>query len=208
VSPSVRTIYKNCHKYYALPDHTSYSIRISNNNDTRCDAEINIDEEFVGSWRLNSYSSATIRRPADIDRQFVFVNDTSFDAMSSNHGSYKNGLISVTFKPENYYYNTFQNRSMNCNECSMMSAVTDKGFDSGVTVLGSSSGQHFSEASPIYDYGRGVTINIRLIIDKQIHHHEPYMSLSDYSRISNDVPPPFHHDFSPFHHYFLDFHEW
>jgi hypothetical protein len=212
LASNIRFIKKSEFNYYALPDHSDYSIRIENNKNVRCDVEITIDNESVGQWRLRPYSSAIIRRPAEIDRKFVFVSDTSHDAflLGAIHGDSRNGLITVTFKPERVYRpccfcehhvtdwmyepigafsSTLRNASNGIrgnlfDECQM------KSMDSGVTILGGSSGQSFSTASPIYDYDslNETKIHVRLVVNKNSSNSE-YMSLHDYSTHSTRIPP-------------------
>src|SRR5437588_410462 len=92
---------KGEHNYYAVPHLSEYKIKLSNNRPTRCDAEISIDGDLVGTWRVESFDSITIERPANLNRRFIFVQERSNIAEQVGIRSSKdNGLITVIFKPE------------------------------------------------------------------------------------------------------------
>lgn len=98
------------YNYVSLPNYSLYKIQLTNNRDTRCDAEVKIDGVSVGTWRVPSFDSIIIERPANINRRFVFFRQDSYVAKKAGieKKSPYNGLISVTFKPElkmNYPYN-------------------------------------------------------------------------------------------------------
>lgn len=98
----VNLMWKNGNRYFALRDQQPYEVRLRNDRCTRCDVELSIDGESVGIWRILPYSHIQLRRPANLDRQFVFVRESSKIAQSTGivPGDAKNGLISARFIPE------------------------------------------------------------------------------------------------------------
>lgn len=98
------------YNYVSLPNYSLYKIKLTNNRNTRCDAEVKIDGVSVGTWRIPSFDSILIERPANINRRFVFFRQDSHVAKKAGieKNSPFNGVISVTFKPElqmNYPHN-------------------------------------------------------------------------------------------------------
>lgn len=88
--------------YISLPNGSHYKIRLSNRHDYRCNAEVSIDGESIGTFRLYSYQNLTLERPADIDKKFTFYRETSRTAQRAGvvEGKEENGLIRVQFIPE------------------------------------------------------------------------------------------------------------
>ena len=54
-----------------LPDRSQYKLKLTNGHETNCDAEIFIDGETIGKWRITPYSTITIERPANINRKLI-----------------------------------------------------------------------------------------------------------------------------------------
>ena len=92
--------------YFLMRHGSAYKLKLYNDRGTKCDAEVWIDGEKVGIWRIEAYSSTTIERPAAINRKFVFLRENSSSARSAGiaSGSSDNGLIKVIFKPANTDY--------------------------------------------------------------------------------------------------------
>ncbi|QKF93700.1 hypothetical protein QKU48_gp0242 [Fadolivirus algeromassiliense] len=101
--PVEKIIYHDTN-YYALPNNTEYMIRLTNNRDVKTDATIWIDNERVGTWRVNPYSRITVERPGNMNRKFTLVRETSYQAKQAGVevGLQVNGLIKVEFKPEKF----------------------------------------------------------------------------------------------------------
>lgn len=153
--------------YYIIMKHKQeYKIMLSNNNSTRADADVWIDNQNIGSWRLNPYSSITIERPVEFNRKFIFLQEGTTIADRSgivNHSN-DNGLIKVLFKPEleprlDYYSYT--------NSMSESQTRTTSSYSHGATALGNQSNQQYTNATPIYNYEKNkfATITARMIID-------------------------------------------
>jgi hypothetical protein len=92
---------KGEHNYYAVPHLSEYKIKLSNNRPMRCDAEVSIDVDPGGTWRIESFDSIVIERPANLNRKFIFVEEKSNVAQEVGiQSSRDNGLIAVVFSPE------------------------------------------------------------------------------------------------------------
>lgn len=103
IADDVHHIVKNGHNYYAMAHLSEYKIELTNNHPTRCNANVSVDGESIGTWRVESNSKIIIGRPANLNRVLVFVEDKSGLAKkagidSSNYNS--NGVVSVKFTPE------------------------------------------------------------------------------------------------------------
>lgn len=99
---SVRKENINGANYFVVPHGSEYKIKLSNDRSTKSDADVWVDGEKIGTWRINSFGSITIERPADVGRKFVFFKEGSSSAHSAGivSGRTDNGLIKVVFRPE------------------------------------------------------------------------------------------------------------
>jgi len=195
--------------YFLLPHRSQYKLRLSNDRSTNCDAEVWIDGEKVGVWRIKPFGRITIERPAKIDRKFVFVSENSSDGHSAGiiSGRSTNGIVKVVFKPERerelvyidgdaYITNSnirpcsFSNKefSHNLNYMSQGQTMANYSFSPdksnmshGATTLGNQSDQWFDSVSPIYDVDTSniTTIIIRLMVDNDHYIDRPLVSLHD-----------------------------
>src|SRR5690348_10484827 len=88
--------------YIPLDNGSNYKIRLSNKHEYRCDAEVTIDGEDIGTFRLKPYQTSTIERPGDVAKKFTFYRETSGVAQRAGvtEGKEENGLIQVRFIPE------------------------------------------------------------------------------------------------------------
>lgn len=108
------TILKNPGTYIALLHNQEYSIKLNNNYTTRCDAEIRIDGDSVGKWRIPANSSITIDRPVSEARKFTFYKLGSSEgnmAGIQKGNAVANGLIEVSFYPEKEILRTYAFRT-------------------------------------------------------------------------------------------------
>lgn len=89
--------------YVVMPgDDCQYSLRLTNNGSTRCDAVVSLDNDRVGVFRLHAYGNITIEHPTYSSKKFTFYRGGSSKSYSAGYqsNSPKNGLVKVTFKPE------------------------------------------------------------------------------------------------------------
>lgn len=97
----VKKILRQGATYFSMPDLTEYKLLLSNDNMTRCDVTVYIDDRDIGTWRLNPHSSISVERPANISKKFVLIKEGTNIAYQSGIGTYDtNGLVKAVFKPE------------------------------------------------------------------------------------------------------------
>lgn len=183
---SAKKIVISGESYFAIPHRSEYRIRLSNTNGSRCDATVWIDDINVGVWRINSYDSIILERPADESRKFVFLRENSDEAYETNiRKRSNNGLIKVVFKPEQriicyehaspkIYYNQ---------------SATLSSYSAGATVLGDRSDQRFDSVKALdsIDEDNVTTIYARLVVDNNRENKFGYVSLNKDVR-STKVP--------------------
>lgn len=176
--------------YYIMMNHNQeYKIMLTNDNNTRADADVWIDNQMIGSWRLNPHSSITIERPAEFNRKFLFLQEGTTIANRSGivNQSNNNGLIKVLFKPElitrqplfnmrspapasasdsdNQMYRTRSGSGSGAatnDTYSLSNARTTAlpSYSHGATALGNQSNQRYTNATPIYNYDRNNFVTI------------------------------------------------
>jgi hypothetical protein len=136
--------------YVHLAHATQYTIRLQNDSlEDRCDAEVYIDGQLVGIWRVDYKSTATLERPVHDTGRFTFYEVGTPEASKAGirDGS-ATGLIRVLFKPE-------KRRDL------ILSAAAPY---AGGTGLSGHSDQKFTSVAKLdYDETRFVTINLRLV---------------------------------------------
>lgn len=155
--------------YVVLPNDTAYAIRLINRHNVRTDAYVWVDGNSIGGFVLNPSSSETIRRPGQIDKQFVFFSEWSPESREAgvSPGNPDNGLIQVMFKPQKPIRYTripssrvvlSPQRMRPASSAqmalpnigahrAMMPARTP--YESGATLLGGTSYQEFNEVPPL-----------------------------------------------------------
>ena len=87
--------------YVSLTHGTRYTLELGNNDKWRCDAEVSIDGQKVGTWRVEKESSVRLERPVHDTGCFTFYQHGTKEAAQAgivNNDSM--GVISVVFKPE------------------------------------------------------------------------------------------------------------
>jgi hypothetical protein len=187
--------------YFLLSHGDNYKLKLFNHRSTKCDADVSIDGEHIGTWRINPHDHITIERPTSINRKFVFLRENSGSARRAGIKSGKglNGLVEVKFTPETDKYfhpcdhceemspfNDLSNsRSLSANMSSanmssnmsfanMSSCFKQLNYSShGATALGKRSHQDFYEVSSLHniDYHNITTILVRLLIDEDNNHY-------------------------------------
>jgi hypothetical protein len=137
---------------YVYMNHgTQYTILLQNESNRRCDAEVYLDDQQVGIWRIDRNSTARIERPVHENGRFTFYQVGTPEALkagiSNNSGT---GLIRVLFKPEQVYWRP--------------EAVAARACMPGGTGLSGHSDQEFTSVAAL-DYAQEdfVTIYLRLV---------------------------------------------
>lgn len=205
-----RVFYSDGYKYVALAPGAEYQITLRNNHNTRCDAEVTIDDQVVGMWRIRPYSSITIERPEGENRRFTFVAETSRIARQTGAqvGAEANGIIQVVFKPAKQTIYPIVARAVPTATLEaraaptaapapvMAASLAAPRYQSGVTVLGRESEQQFSDTRALrwdeIDHRLVTTVTLRLVVDTGRLDYVPLSSvrLNRPPRIDDARPRP------------------
>ena len=136
--------------YVLLGHGQRYSLRIANEESMRCDVELHIDGNHVGTFRLDGKSSAVIERPVEDNGYFTFYELATDEAKRSGLTRHEaTGLVTAIFKPE----------------ALVLSSSPSLGSPSiGGTGLSGHSKQEFTTVRPLHfaNPEEFVTINLRL----------------------------------------------
>ena len=192
--------------YVEMRHGQTYTLKLRNSRNVRCDARVEIDGKHVGTWRIRTNSGITLERPAHDTGQFTFykLGTPEASAAQLNGGDPNLGLVRVTFMPEKVYrYPTAWPKWPSCppyppqtplpfrqydwsastKSLSMPMAGSYQSRSAGGTGLSGASGQRFVDAGHIdYDYSQQTVIHLRLVC-KDDHGPRPLTSAS------NPVPP-------------------
>jgi len=93
----VKKTYRSGYYYYFLPTTSNYQLKLTNNNQSRCDAHVYLGSIKLGIYRIQPYTSVTIS-----SNKLVFNRENSFVQGKYNIAcnAADQGLIKVIFKPE------------------------------------------------------------------------------------------------------------
>lgn len=151
--------------YVLLGHNTKYSISLINDNATDCDAEITIDGNEIGVYRVRALNSIMLERPSSQNGCFTFYKlDSREGVQASLKKGQDLGLISVIFKPER-----IREKGQNNYQPGGSGAYQrpGKSVSAGGTGLSGESSQRFKSVEKLdYDKNKTSTINIRLICDE------------------------------------------
>jgi hypothetical protein len=186
--------------YVQMKHGTQYTILLQNESNRRCDAEVYIDDQQVGIWRVNPFIAVRIERPVHDHGRFTFYQVGTSEAIQSGISrNNSNGLIRVLFKPEReqiYVNVNAQSQQSVAPESQSQQFIAPEsqsqqplapqqsraGMMAGGTGLSGHSGQGFTTVADLdYSPQEFVTINLRLV------------SVADEPRplfASTPVPPP------------------
>jgi hypothetical protein len=202
----------------AIPHQTEYSLRLTNNSDTDCDAVVTIDGRPVGTFRVLQYSQSVIERPASEHRKFLFLKEHSYEAEMAGvrSGRLANGLVTVIFNPEKRetvwrgpcgltgpsgpVTFTKSHGQVGNEFYSLSTNSADFSTSAGATVLGDHSNQEYNTVRSLnkIDHTRGQTIQFRLVVDDTHVERDTY---DDWPRTAypqrpwDSVPHAFPHAF-------------
>jgi len=181
--------YEETHGGYVLMAHgTKYAIFLRNSNSLRAEAEVSIDGEFVGTWRLNPYTPMKIERPPSSKKQFTFFAEKSKEARQAQLESVSPqdlGVVSVKFIPEKRPSPVFTKGE---NSIPVSMGITRGDIGAGGTGLSGHSSQEYVHVGSIdRNENNSVTIELRLIHDKAVENNdvEPLRRRKVFS-----APPP------------------
>jgi hypothetical protein len=196
--------------YVDIGHQTIYKLRLRNTHPTRCDVEVVIDNERVGTWRIGAWQTIVIERPAATPELFVALLLNSADGVDARLGDVSRrelGLVQATFKPERAHQvvsNTLYTvQSSTTERTPDPNLDTYKGMDDtmavsyggvqarqaaavGTGLIGHSNQTFTNVADLDYDIGHETIITLRLV-DKggTINTVRPVRPLRQ-----NPVPPP------------------
>jgi hypothetical protein len=167
--------------YVSMRHDTQYSIRMKNDRSVPCDAVVTVDGNHIGTWRINSYQSIEIDRPADKARRLTFYRLDSAEAQQAQLTKNDNlGLVSIEFKPAKRIdpvINTLwgeDDRELYGVTFDSYAFDASKSRSAGGTGLSGQSSQVFSSTAPLdYDMANAFTINLRLIAEANVPAIEP-----------------------------------
>ena len=158
--------------YVCLQHSTQYTLELKNTDRWRCDAEVFIDGQKVGLWRINDRGSLRLERPPHDTGRFTFYQTGTREAAKAQIvAGADTGLVKVVFKPEE--------RIMRIDCPAPLTRLLGGG-----TGLSGESKQQFVNVERISyaDPERFVTINLRLVASAD----EPRPLFAR----STPVPPP------------------
>jgi hypothetical protein len=157
-----------------LKNNTPYKIKLINNENSRCDAIMKIDGNYIGTYRLHPNSSNIIERPSKFSRSFMFVKfNNTFNELNKNNNPI--GLLEITFNPEKQV--GFRSvKSSNIDEDNMdietpsiinQNGLIDKSYQYGYTVFDKISSQKFKTVPLIteVDYSKVTDLKIEMYLD-------------------------------------------
>lgn len=154
--------------YVELVHGTQYSLLLHNATPLRCDAEVTIDTEMVGIWRVNAGSQVRLEHPAQNPGRFTFYQLGTPEAQSANlQHSAETGLIQVIFRPEQPTALPFKPTILAA-PCARpddaMTSRATKGYAAGGTGLSGESQQQFTPVAALnYDAAATHIIYLRLV---------------------------------------------
>ena len=180
-------------KYVGLNNGTEYKIKLGNHRKTPCDVDITIEDRHIGKWRIEPNDYIVIERPGNIHQKFTFFSETSMEAIEagSNPGKFTNGLVKAVFYPKKkIIYRQIEEEEPILESLSKqsysstpmrqsVSMARNQQYESGVTVLGEKSRQHFGQTRPLrndeIDWSNVTQIFIRLVARKpRYQQHSPW----------------------------------
>lgn len=93
---------ENVSGYVEMKHGKQYKIQLRNFHNVDCDAEVSIDGQVIGCFRINAKGSLSLERPVNDNGKFTFYESGTIEANKAQikSGNSFNGLISVTFTPE------------------------------------------------------------------------------------------------------------
>jgi hypothetical protein len=194
--------------YVKMPgNNCKYAIKLTNSRSTRCDAKVTVDDDHVGTFRLEPYGSLRLERPTYSQGRFTFFIGGSRESHQAGYrmGDGANGLIKVSFTPEKRRivrlrrnYADFGVKSLNANleNSYCASAITSSNYQEGMSGLSGHSKQKFHEVAELdYDYDNEATIMLRLVGNSESQVESTILPLN--SRRTTPYPEPVSRGISP-----------
>ncbi len=174
--------------YFQLADGDEYQIMLRNEsaNHANCDAEVYLDGEYAGLYRIDAGDTLTLERPTGINKKFAFKSVINFQgprasavpSASAPSSAPQNGKITVKFKPEmgkahkqaSRMVEAGTNVKLDLNlkgNTGFQPDLDRERYSAGSTVFGSESKQSFNTMEGIanYDPKRETTLETHLVVN-------------------------------------------
>ena len=111
--PNINSLSNNIY----LKHGTKYNIGITNESNFNANADIFIDNQHIGSFRIpKNADNIQIERPVDVNRSFIFMSKNSDIAQLAGVNQISNrhlGIINIHLRPEDKSYHTTYNTNNN-----------------------------------------------------------------------------------------------
>lgn len=168
----------NSYRPFFQLDEGTYCIQMANNGPTKADAQVFVDGEDCGLFRIEARSSHGIEHPQFINKKFTFKSAKNFTESSyQSNVEPQNGKISVVFTPEksnNHAPSTaipYQPRISSTKLEGKSGYTPDVNYslyDAGTTVLGEQGTPYNTMVAPITDVDneRVTIIDAWLVVKK------------------------------------------
>lgn len=157
--------------YCILNDKQVFTIKIGNQSNVRCNAEIKLDGKPIGTFRLNPEQRSELEHPVDSQGRFTFFKSGTLKAIVAGINDVpreKLGLLKVKFLPEKI-------------------SRGGENYDDGIVGLTGKSEQVYGKASYMnVNKDKAVTINLRIVCDSPSGSSAPLPS----GPRKTPVPPP------------------
>jgi hypothetical protein len=189
--------------YVILNHNQQYTINLINKSNKNCDAEIYLDGDMVGCYRLSSGQSWVVEHPADSQQRFTFFKSGSNEASIVGESVIEKdnkGLVTVKFYPEKERIEATRSYKSGSkgltkgggDDCDYYDyeskgLTTRGGFEGGISGLSGHSDAKYTSTHPIdRDYDKVVIITLRLVAESKSDINPPS---SRQQRMSNPIPP-------------------
>ena len=163
--PNINSLSNNIY----LKHGTKYNIGIINESNFNANADIFIDNQHIGSFRIpKNADNIQIERPVDVNRSFIFMSKNSDIAQLAGVNQISNrhlGIINIHLRPEDKSYhttyninnNTARNRGLACEVDGVSHTKISKKDENttlpGCTLLGKPTSQSFKLSDYMYTKG-------------------------------------------------------
>ena len=165
--------------FFQLKDGATYSIVLANDGPTKADAQVFVDGQDCGLFRIEAHSNNIVEHPQFINKKFTFKSAKNF-AESSYEGNEEpqNGKISVLFTPEKNSksnppttaipYEVRESNTKLEGQSGYTPDVNYSLYDAGTTVLGQEGIPYTAMVAPITDIdnGRIAIVDAWLVVKK------------------------------------------
>jgi hypothetical protein len=178
--------------YYALRHGEQFSIQLINYTDSKCVAEVYIENDSMGKPILSSLNGLRLEGKIGSGQRFTIYKSGTAEAIKVGEqvlAPAEKGHIKVIFYPEKQIFvNSHHSEPARRSRAGGQSAsYSSKNLSAGVVGLSGKSNQKFQGVSFDADYQSPTEINLRLVIETS-ETNEP-QPISARRSSSNPIPP-------------------